>query len=369
MTPPLSVVHGPERLLVVDANGRAARLRDASVSLSLDPRARRGWHNSADQVDGTWRTQLSLPLGAVRARRFEVLPHDHGVAWADSGWVYLLQPPAKPRPVAAITNAEHMRLGPGGTVLIGHSDEGELVWTRVRSRSGDIVALDQDVPDALLTWSPDGQWIHWGDEEHAWTTHLETGRSTLCGLDHPIGHQARLCLDGTCVILGDGTRHDDFFGLETCWNERDELAGPGGRVWDLRAAAPVSQRLPEGVFLRPTTAAAPWIHLAEDGTIRRVGLRGASDEVLGQLPFDAVDAWCDEDGPQFLDPRGACWGLRDGNPIARGPGLPPARPTPPRHTGAWAGLLPYALTLAGGVFAWNDDGLLVRFDAPRPTRP
>lgn len=297
----------------------------------------------------------ALPPAAASAWR--PIAYEGGVLWTDGGHVW--RAAGAVRAVGNAPRRARLSVGPTGAFVVGAEDYTDAAPP---GRSAVAMPVRFDADHWGVRWSADGETVL-GVDEHGkgWSYHIPTRALTaLPGLP----------LDADTTVTDRIPGFDRPIVEASCARAGHLLAGPGGLVWDLRAAAPVADqpviRLGGTFALDDRFGTIGW----EDGEGAWVAHDGA---VLGEfrIPLDEHDAL--DDAWAAL---GAGWVRTTGDRIFRvAPGVVSEEddaPPPPRtarvgrrtKAGLDLGLavaLPAdeAAVLGDRVFAWSQDGLLV----------
>lgn len=237
------------RLLLLDPDGGILKERALS-GIGRSPLLGAGlvgWRVGADNVvlhaegDGAF---LRLPLGP-REGILGLWSDRPGLLWADEKRLYRMEPGGKPQSVGSV-NSDIRRLvaGPGGAAVL-HSRDGQ--WALPKGGIPVPVEIAFD-PDGAR-FSADGQQVILRVDEGLALIDLRTGGVITFaeGPDlSPVGFDPRpLLLDESSGELRcfDGDLCAEGFVPTAPTLSGELLAGPGGRIWNLRTGA-VSQSTP-----------------------------------------------------------------------------------------------------------------------------
>jgi hypothetical protein len=312
----------------------------------------------ADPFDGpravTGAGNLRLHAGGAASplRRSTPLRAAGGLeAWVADGFAYVRRD-GRTRALDALGPGEWGWVAGGGALVVeGPSGvrAGAPGRTPAPLGEGEGIRVAED-GSALALLGPDGPW----------RLGLADGsRRALPGL--PVT-DTLAWVDG--LVRGRGLRSPPVVREGSAALREPLLAGPGGRVWDLRAARPVTAPgsvlagvtvpLGEGFLTLDGETGEGWlVDAAGPGRPVRLPLE-PDDAVRGALAADGAALVVSSLGAGFrVTPDGA---VRPAAP-------PPLPRTRPRALDSPAGPLRAtgSLALAGRTWAWNDDGWLWRF--------
>jgi hypothetical protein len=167
--------------------------------------------------------------------------------------------------------------------------------------------------------------------------------------------------EGTSLRDADGMVRDDFCSSPVRWSEGTaELAGPGQRIWSLRAGQPRSIRFPQGVFVPPERTSHPWLQFDDEGGAWSLMAQEFTPERVGQGLALMADVWRVGDIVRGIDHRGShmVWDGGSWRQSASHAGTSTVRHA--RVRGEWSRWVRHGVRFEGHVFAWSRDGMLVR---------
>lgn len=342
-------VEGPLHV-VPTGDGCVVTSPDAEIRIGAEverghPRDVRLGGVDARRIGLEWVTPgLELPLGARRSRRLRPFPAGRGAVWAADGWLY------RSSGRAEVLGAEGAFLvGPRGAVLVGDD-----AFDRAAAPGRPLQPLPCPLAPPVRS-SPDGARAQGvGPDGEGVTVDLVANRVVERHDAAPVG-DGWLFPDGRLTVGGDTVR----VGVrEASWAVRgDRLAGPGGRVRDLRTGEPVGDGQ---VFLGATVATdagfttVHWetgegLHLDPDG------------RVIGtfRLPLDeddvVVDGVAEGGGARFGTAMGAGWRVT-GSTVEPAEAPEVEHPEPPD---GWEIPVEAEAVVHGRRWGWTTDGLLL----------
>lgn len=169
------------------------------------------------------------PLGARRARSFD---DGTGFFWLHDGWAYRWEPARRPSVVGHVGSGA-VQCGPHGA-LIGW---GTSAWGAAPRRSR--VTLEAVLEPPSVRFSPDGKRVAGLSDVGPVCLSLIDGRILDTYSGQPIDTEGTILRIGA-IYRGDRVLLDGVH--EASWDrEGPLLAGPGGRVWDLRTGLAQSE--------------------------------------------------------------------------------------------------------------------------------
>lgn len=344
------LAEGPVHVVPTDGGCLALtpsrEFRIGSSVEEVDPRAARLGRPDAHRRGGEWVADgLDLPLGARRARSLRPFPTGRGAVWTADGWTYRMED----RP-HALGPAGTFLVGPGGAVVVGDDD----VFRHAAALGRPLAPLPCPLA-APVRFAPDGTRVDGVDPDgEGVAIDLRSLRVVERRDAVPVGGgwllpDGRLLCDG--ALVRSGIR-------EASWAVRDHLlAGPGGRIRDLRTGEVVGDA---EVHLGATVATATGfctVHW-ETGEGLCIDARGRAVAAF-RIPLEeddvVVDGRPDGEGARFGTALGRGWRV-DGAVVD--PAEPPEveRPEPPE---GWEIPVEAETVVSGVRWGWTTDGLLL----------
>jgi len=315
--------------------------------------------------------QLTLPDAALRARFLRPWARGRGACWVDSDLLYRMG--ERTSALGKAPGAEGIACGPDGAVAVALGAD-----TVVAPPRGLAIRLGRRLDVDGVRFSPDGRHLLGADEEGVVLVELATGvvLRTWEGDLRPVGWAPGVVLqDGARLVDADGaTLLDGLAGAGPSQAGR-LLCGPGGAVWDLEAGTRRLDGLGEGVF---ATDGERVVHATEATVTVIGGARFAHDLGGTEDPLARARLEGEEILLATVDGQVARYRL-DGTRLAGGRGRRTPRRVLPAGVRVAAADAPSEVTVdgarmplpvsgaaraGGGVWLWNEDGMLVRVGGP-----